>query len=272
MKKICFWLALPVVLLAVSCEEKMIVVPDLTVGARRVLVEELTGVKCQNCPDGARKLTALQNSFGKEKLVVVSIHAAGSLSNPYSYSQYDLQTDEGYELVEYVGQAEAFPSAAISRYQVPGNTSIYLFPAEWESVIAQEFAKDFQLGVFLTHSYDPASRRLDIQVNMTPDRTLPGENRLTVLLTQDSIVDVQLDGADIKSDYIHRHVLRDVVSKPDGDVLGEPLNAGAVVVRNYSVVLDPSWEEKHISIVAFVHHGGDPDREVLQVTEAHLIE
>lgn len=43
---------LPLLALAfLGCEEKEITIPELSVGNHRVLVEEITGVKCSNCPE-----------------------------------------------------------------------------------------------------------------------------------------------------------------------------------------------------------------------------
>ncbi|MBN8683544.1 MAG: Omp28-related outer membrane protein [Chitinophagales bacterium] len=258
-----------------ACKESPITIPDLKTGNRRVLVEELTGVRCQNCPDGTRELISLQKQYGSENLVVVSIHAAqGSLSQPYTdapASAIDFRIQEAFELSDYIGVPDGVPTAAVNRIIPSGYTTPYL-SRPWSGVIAGEFDKDYGLGLFLINEYKPETRELKIQVNIAPEEALSGEHRLTVLMTQDSIVDVQLDGSTRKAAYIHRHVMRDVVSQVSGDVISEPLSAGALISKFYTLTLPASWDAGHCSVVAFVHHGGNPDKEVLQVAEKHVVE
>ncbi len=257
-----------------GCKEQALNIPELTVGKRHVLVEELTGVRCQNCPDGTRELVSLQNQLGAENLVVVSIHAAGNYSDPYTTvpaNQYDFRFPEAQAMASYIGEAEGFPTATINRQLVAGNTSLFVFRAAWAGIIADELEQDYGLGLFLNDQYDPATRQLNISLNIASEKNLPGENRLTVLITQDSIVDVQQDGAVRKPAYIHRHVLRQVVSAPTGDLITEPLTANGLVRKTYSLTLPETFQAERCTVVAFVHHGGNPDKVVLQVTEASVL-
>ena len=254
-----------------GCEEMPIQIPELSVGERKVLVEELTGVRCPNCPDGTATLTALGAQLG-DNLVVVSIHAAPGYDAPYPENKYDFRTPDGTAMANFIGQASFFPTASIDRRIVPPETEPYLPRQIWPGVIAEELDKSPVVGIFMESDFDAVSRRLDITVKLAPNQTLSGEHRLTVLITQDSIQDVQKYGLQIVPDYYHRHVLRDVITQATGDVISEPLNANAAVEKKFSITLPAEWDAKHCSVVAFVHHGTDPDKEVLQVEEKHVIE
>ncbi len=259
--------------LAACCKEKAIPIPEIAVPKRRVLVEELTGVKCTQCPGGARTLIALQDSiFGKENLIVISIHAAGNFSFPYSDSKYDFRFPEAQVLADYIGSTLGFPTAAINRI-IPTNTqSPYTVASKWAGLINAEFSKDFGLNLFVNTEFNPTSRQLDIEVLMDPTtQILAGENRLSVVITQDSIRDPQLDNGVKIKDYLHRHVLRGTVTSPTGDVIAEPLTVGILRKRTYTYTLPAAWDAKHCSVIAFVHHGGTPNKEVLQTTEVHVI-
>ncbi len=275
MKQILSFSAFLAALFLLGCEEKPIVIPDLQAGARKVLVEELTGVRCQNCPDGARELLGLQATFGKENLIIVSVHAAGSFSVPYTSNpanQYDFRFEKATEMANFIGVAEGYPTASINRQLLAGGMSLFSPRSAWPGMVADEFNEDFGLDLFLNTTYNQTSRQLDLSLNLAPAATLAGENRVTVMITQDSIVDVQLDGTTKVPNYIHRHVLRHIVTKADGEIISEPLKAGDLVNKTFSVTLDPAWDAKHCSVIAFVHHGGNPDKEVLQVVEKHVVE
>ncbi|HRI60367.1 MAG TPA: Omp28-related outer membrane protein, partial [Saprospiraceae bacterium] len=252
-----------------ACKEVPITIPELSVGDRKVLAEELTGVRCPNCPDGTATLVSLSEQLG-DNLVVVSIHAAPGYDTPYPESHYDFRTADGTAMANFIGSAAFFPTAAINRRLVPPETEPYLPRAIWSGIISEELDKPPVVGLFVNTEFDDLGRKLDIEVTIAPEATLYGEHRLTVLITQDSIVDYQKKGLEKIPDYTHRHVLRDVLTQPSGDVLEEALTSTSAITKKFSLTLPADWDEKHCSVVAFVHHGTSPDKEVLQVEEVHV--
>ena len=279
MKKIFLLPSLAALSLFSACKERAFEIPDLSVGNRRVLVEEATGVRCSNCPDGAKTLASLQGTFANEgrELIVVSMHAAGNFSKPYTGNPanlYDFRSADAQALATYIGGLEGFPSAAINRKLLPNEPSLFVNPhTRWEGVIRTEFAKDYGLDLFLTNEFDQVTRQLNIKIDIVPDQTLTGDNRITVLITQDSIIDLQNEHEVFKPNYVHRHVLRDIVTAIEGDVITEPLATGAIIHKSFSVTLKPEWAEKHCSVVAFINRGGNPNnKEVLQAAEKHVVE
>jgi hypothetical protein len=274
MKNILLFLCPAALLFMVACKEQPIIIPDpsLNVKGRTVLVEEITGVHCQNCPLGSQTLVALQQQYGAENLVIASIHAAGNFSLPFASSQYDFRTAKTQELANYIGALEGFPTASINRRLLPNETSIFITPhTRWGGEIAQDLQTDPSLAVTLENTFNPASRALSIKVGILPDQSLSGEHRLTILITQDSIVDPQLFGSTLITNYVHRHVVRDVVTAPSGDIITEPLEVGQLVNKTFNFSLPADWEAKYCSVIAFVHRGVT-DKEVLQVAEKHVIQ
>jgi len=262
-----------------GCEEKWVVItPDGSSGGnnpgeqkRVVLAEELTGVRCPNCPEGTEALVDLDDQYG-EQLVVVSIHAALGYDQPYPSSLYDFRTSKGTEMANYIGSAIFFPTAAINRRIVPPETEPYLPRQQWAGIIGEELAKPLSVGLELETTYNAGSRKLDISADITPAEDLSGEHRITILITQDSIVDVQKVELVSVPNYVHRHVLRSIVTQATGDIISESLVTGGTVTKTFSINLPAAWEAKHCSVVAFIHRGGDPNKEVLQAAEKHVVE
>jgi len=262
-----------------GCEEKWVVITPTTKSGgndpseqkRVVLAEELTGVRCPNCPEGTDALVALDKQYG-EQLVVVSIHAALGYDQPYNNSLYDFRTGKGTQLANYIGSAIFFPTATINRRIVPPETEPYLPRQQWAGIIAEELAKPLTVGIDLKTAYDANSRKLDISADITPVEDLLGDYRLTVMITQDSIVDVQKVELVTVVNYLHRHILRNIVTQATGDIISEPLVADGTITKTFTLNLPVTWEAKHCSVVAFIHRGGDPNKEVLQAAEKHVIE
>ncbi len=254
-----------------ACKEVPVTIPELSVGNRKVLVEELTGVRCPNCPDGTATLVSLGQQLG-DNLVVVSIHAAPGYDTPYPENKYDFRTDDGTALAGFLGQAAFFPTAAINRRLVPPETQPFLPRAIWSGIISEELNSVPTAALFMNTEFNAASRQLDVEVTIAPAGNLSGEHRLTLMITQDSIQDYQKKGLEKIPDYYHRHVLRDIITQPTGDVIEEALTSSSTVTKNYSITLPAEWKEKHCSVIAFLHHGTTPDKEVLQVEEKHVVE
>lgn len=276
MKKICSALAISALLLGFGCKEVTVPIPEPGGGgpapdtasvARRVLIEELTGVHCPNCPDGATELINLDAALGDTNVIIVSIHAAQGFSNPFSASQHDFRTSDGDNLANYIGSPIGYPSAAVNRVAV--NNRDYLLKQQWAAAIANQLDTSYQIALEVHNSYNPASRVLNIEADVKSKFGIADDLRLTVMITEDSIVDPQQVNLTYVPNYVHRHVMRDIVTAYNGDAIGL-LPAGVVVSRDYTLTLPASWKAEHCSVVAFVHRGGTPDKAVLQAAEHHV--
>lgn len=263
-----------------GCKEKAPVIPELVVGDRKVLVEELTGVQCQNCPDGAEQLRVLGESLG-DNLIVVSIHNALSWDAPFPDSKYDFRTSDGKAIAEYlyVNGDPGAPAASIDRQAVTEEidqnnviTSIFVH-RPWSGAVNSRASDDPDLGLFVSKTYDPVTRKLEITVNLSPDIPQSGETRLSVYITENHIVDLQKKGLETIYDYVHEHVFRDAVSAPTGDNISVALQEGLPFTRTYTTILKDSWVPQNCHIVAFVHKHGDTfNRQVLQADQINVID
>lgn len=279
MKNILISAALASGLLLTGCTEELIYINpgggttdpvDPGTLTRSVLVEELTGVKCPNCPEGTATLVGLGQIHGK-KLIVVSIHAAISYDSPYPESKYDFRTPDGTEMANFIGSPIGFPSAAVNRRIIPPDNEAYIPRTKWAGIIEEELAEAPLIDLRLNTTFNAATRQLTVTTDLIPVADLDGEHRLTVLITQDSIVDYQKVDLIKVSDYVHRHVFRDALTQATGDVIAEPLVADGKITKTFNYTLPADWNEKHCSVVAFVHHGTTPDKEVLQAAEEHVV-
>ena len=265
-----FLLALGLFFLA-SCKEKNITMHTAEVGARKILVEEITGVQCSNSPNGAAHLQALSETLG-DTLIIVSFHTAVGFSDPFTNSQYDFRTPDGTTIVNdiFVSADPGLPSVSVDRKLLANQSEIFI-NLPWQKEINARATIPANLALFIDKTYNASTRELDIKVNVSPDEILEGEIRLSVYITEDSIVDVQQKGVVRVNDYVHRHVFRDALSAPTGDNITAEIVNGGAFSKTYTVTLPAEWNADHCSIVAFVHkHGDFSNRQVLQAEEVHL--
>ena len=256
-----------------SCEENMPVIPDApdVTSNKKVLVEEFTGVQCVNCPIGSIELENLLALYG-ENLIVVSIHA-GDFAPPWPQNQYDFRTPEAENLINYLGNPPAYPSAVINRRDYDGGFYILQYPlARWTGFIDEALETDAKIGVTITKEYDTETRELKVQVTGLAAESLSGDLRLTIMITENNIVDAQeTPSAGIILDYNHKHVFRTTMTNFDGDSFATELSAGQNYNESYTMTLPEEWNASECDVIAFVSLvAGDENKEVLQAAQVHI--
>lgn len=257
-----------------ACEEIPPVITPLEPGSntgnikRRVFIEEFTGVRCVNCPAGTSEILNLLELY-KGQLISVGIHA-GSFSPPYPDSKYDFRTTEGDGIINLLGKPLGYPSAVVNRKLYDG-FDLQLGRSLWAGFIAQELAIPPVVEVSLSTTYNAITRGLQVNVEVESLQALPQEDiRLSVMLTEDNIVDVQLTPDGKTSTYSHRHNLRDMLTPFDGEPIGVDLKSKKKATRSYPFFIPAAWIEKNCSVVAFAHLAGSK-LDILQVSEVKLI-
>lgn len=261
-------------LLLLSCKEAPIEIPRITTGRKVVLVEELTGVRCPSCPFGTQELTRLSGVYGKN-LIVVANHSAGNFSIPMTNppNTYDFRSQDFKDMALLIGPSAGYPAASINRIVHGSEPSAYAeSTASWGGYIQSELAKDPLMDMIISTEFNPDTRDCQATVRIAPTSDLNENLHLTVMVTQDSILDAQTVGPEKVPDYVHRHVLRKLLTKYDGDALDQNMTAGSLIERTYSFTLPSDFVEKHCSVVAAVHRVGNPDKAVIQAAEAHVVD
>lgn len=196
---------------------------------KNALIEEFTGIQCQNCPDGHRIAAAL-SVLHPEEVYSVAIHA-GDFSNPRP-GQPNFVTETGKAVHDYFG-VSSYPCAVINRQKYDAN---YITSrASWGAACRQVLKEESPVNLWSSCSFNPDTNILTVEVEgyYTADMSDP---RLNVWLLQSEIKGPQ-SGGGMGEEYLHRHMLRDRLA---GDEFGEVLSektAGEYFARTYSYEL-----------------------------------
>jgi hypothetical protein len=248
-------------------------VVDVTSQQRQVLIEEFTGVRCVQCPAGAAEIETLLALHG-DQLVAVAIHA-GDFSPPYPDSEYDFRTPDGDQLINYVGVPFGYPSAVVNRKLFDGENDLQLGKASWAGFIADEMGLDPEVKIGIDSKLATNEEDLTVEVTLFPQMDLLYEDlRLTVLITEDNIEDLQLtpSSSDPDPSYKHKHVLRDVITPYDGMLISEALVTGAPYSETFTYKMPAEWVKENCNVVAFISRGEEDFKDVLQVHEVDVVE
>ncbi|MFK8103174.1 MAG: Omp28 family outer membrane lipoprotein [Saprospiraceae bacterium] len=270
-------LALCAMVFFTACDENSPEIPCLSCGnnnggpvapdAKKVIIEEFTGVRCVACPGGSKAIEDLLDIHG-DRLVAISMHA-GDFSPPMPSSTYDFRTADGDQLLDFLGSPDGYPSAVINRNKF-GESILQKGQNKWNNFITQSLEGPAKVNIDLDKSYDSGTRVLSITVKIKANETLDGNYNYSVLITENGIVDAQLDADQgLISDYTHKHVLRDVLTKADGDPITESLTEGAVIEKSLSYTLPNDWVAGKCTAIVLVSDAGTT-KEVLQVEQTKI--
>ena len=266
-----FFVWLLAVVLFTSCTEEGVMIPPFEEpdSKRVVLLEDLTGVQCPNCPKGAAAIEDLLDKF-PNNVVAVGIHG-NFLTKPLPESKYDFRNPKSIALEEFLKPFLGKPSAHINRKYFDGELYTAVdAPELWQSYVEKELKAQHVMDLAVTKTYDAVSRQLTVTVNATPLINETGNYRISVYLTESGIVDPQENQGTIIPEYEHNHVLRDMLTAAVGDEFATSLVKNKAISRTYSYTLPAAFNVSNMELVAMVSRANGDDKSVLQAAGVKL--
>lgn len=269
LKNIFFGVATAAMAMAVaSCSnidegDRLIYVKPAEVG-RAVLIEDLTGQRCINCPTGTDIINGIIETYGEDNVIAVGIHC-GPLGFAGNSKRVGLMTDTGVEYYKHWANGTNLgqPSAIFNRKKGKGPIDNL---NNWAAEVGLIISEKANLSVDIANAYDAKTRTLTTKVGaFGVNGTVSG--KLQVWIVEDGIKAMQMmpDGS-ANQDYIHNHVFRAAVNGTWGEEV--TVKEGETTSKDYSYVLPETWNAENISVVAFVYN----DNGVENVAKKHIVE
>jgi hypothetical protein len=302
MKKTFIYTASALLLFAASCKENVVPI-DMTEGtasedstyvttaeapeSRRLLIEELSGVTCVNCPQGAEKLELL-SAQNPNQLSIITIHT-GVFTDPIpGKSIQNFQTDDGIKLRTQVwnGQGNK-PTAIFDRLFLGSGTNKYFIDSDlgWANAILQDKAAhpSTPLNLSVKSVYNEGKAQYDIEVAVKYTQAVTGKHALHIFLTESKIIDVQeLSTHVYDMEYEFNHVFRKAITPANTGkqilpgLTTDAKEAGRVYIYRTSLKVDASdakqkfWKPENMTVIAFVTDMDAADKHVMHVKEVKL--
>lgn len=269
-------IAISSVILITSCEEnRKVIEPFVPSGNRIVLIEEFTGKGCTQCPKGSRELENLLTLF-PDNLVAVSIHA-GPFANPASYPELgpnDLRSPQAQDLFNLLSPILFYPTGAVNRTLVSGGMQLTL--NQWASAISKQLETEPAVELSIEDVYNPETRELEVTVTGIGKYAVTGDLRLSIMLVENNIIDGQNDieagGNGVVLDYVHKHVLRDMLTSASGESILTSITTGETFSKTYTTTIPEQWNAQNMEVIAFISNVQGATFPVLQATSLHLAE
>lgn len=230
---------------------------------RKVLVEEMTGHKCGNCPEVGELIHDLKVNNFADEMIVMSIHS-GALSTPSSSGKYtsDFRTSEGNDLYGELNPFDVVPLGLINR------DDLITGPGAYRSKIEQALSQPAEAGIRIFNCYDADSNALTTVIDLKYLIDGGSNEHIAVYLVEDKVIDWQkdyrLNDPDIEQ-YTHHDVMRDAVNGVWGEpISADPISAESLHQKVYTYQLNPEWNPVNCKIVAIVF---DNDTKVVRQVE-----
>lgn len=243
-----------------------------------VMMEEFSGVKCVNCPEGNAKTKTI-HAANPDRVTIVTVHS-DFLASPIGTDQ-DLRCADANALVDAIGPIGGKPTTFINRKKLEDPTKTVISGAgaaklnAWETYVNSELALTTPIALNLDLIYvNVEERKFRYRVTVKFSEATTNIN-LGFLLTESYIFTNQYtSGSQTLENYEHEWVLRDFISSILGDPLIENLEANTVIIKEFEIDLDhqdynpsASWKIENMELVAFLRAN---DGSIVNVAKVEL--
>ena len=249
---------------------------------KKVVIEELTGVACANCPDGSKQLRDFTTQY-PDRIILAALHS-GFLTTPPPNAIYDFRNSSADDLNLFLaGQLNSpKPCATFDRAPVTINGDLTYFivrgntGGDWISALTDRLNKTTPVNIHLTSSFDENNKKVNVTAKLQFTQDVNENLALTLYVLESGKIDVQ-DSANVELEhYEFNHVLQKIITPVSGEPILDSLPnkvKGRVLQKVFS--FEPNlqginaWNIDKCVIVAIVHKTGS-SKEILHAEEVNL--
>ena len=220
---------------------------------RNVIIEEFTGRGCGYCPDGHRIANELMAAH-PGRLWAVNIHAGG-----YAQTSYPNMITPDGNTIHSGFSISGYPTGVVNR-----STSAGQDRGQWGNTANNQLSQPSECNVAGMAVINPETRMatITVEVYYTGNSTAD-QNFLTVAMLQDSILGSQSDYGNfnptqwVGNQYVHTHILRDVITESAWGEAISPTTQGTLITRTYEyeipeIIGSPNGVEVDLNNIHFL--------------------
>ena len=258
------------------------VVPTFTQNTntnRNVLLEDFTGHKCPNCPDGAAEAENIE-AANPGRVFVASVHAGPGGLTQLQETNTSCETDPGGEFctVLYCDEGIEYGSAFQSGYgffanpmgtinrTTPSPDPMFDQYTTWAGRVSNVLtANDLKVNIQAKSNYYPETRGLFLHTEVEFLEDMAGNYSIVTYLLENEVIAYQDDHGTHVPDYHHNNVFRGCL---DGQAWGQSVtktNAGDKSYFDYSYQLPSGQTNDEFHVLVYVFNTST--YEILQVIE-----
>lgn len=239
--------------------------------ARKIVIEDITGHRCKNCPTAAKELEKLKNFYG-DRIIGLAVHAGPQIFVGVDSILYptDFTTPFGNQIFSQF-RIPGLPMGMISRKDYTSTGTAHLKSiTSWPSNTAQLIDTDAQFKLTLSNSYNASSRQVVVDVEAEALANMSHDVKICVMITESAIVAPQLMPDNSRNEnYVHNDVLRTMFTQALGDnFCTGPIATGQKTTGQYIGFLSSDWADVNCDVVVYVFNADT--FEILQAEVAKI--
>ena len=198
---------------------------------KHTCVMEFTGGWCSQCPEGATTLNYLVSKAYKDKAFALAFHNADPFAIP--------QEQELFKKFKLTGYPSYVTDMRDSGLLNEGTCS--------KTIDASLYDHPTHCAVAVKCTYDAASQEVTVKASLYSEKT--SQYSFAVYVAEDKVKGSQtLSTGEVQDDYVHRHVVRMMLSSDvNGDSLGS-VEAGKETGKTYTFKVDDTWNIGNLSV------------------------
>jgi hypothetical protein len=245
-----------------------------------IYLEDLTGVKCVNCPKAAEKIHLIQTN-NPDKVVAVAAYpnALSGFTSPWD-GFLVLNTAESDEIYTNIYESpSAMPIGGVNRRLFAGETGLNTSYNKWSGY--SDIVKTEESPVVISSqvlNLDTIARKAKITVKIAFAKKYDNPLNIAVYLIESKLLSKQsMPGTEPpKDDYEHNHVLRKTVTPYNGIPLKINLTTegnydiGRTFEKEFEIDLASKLKIQNCAIVVLVNRFDANSKEVIQAHELAL--
>ena len=240
----------PFLFLFQSCDKTIKENPIPDKFTKKVLIEEFGGEWCSFCVRGAKEFEELLNN-NPERYIGVSLHYEDPFEIDFPNVVHMLLSK--FEII-------SFPYTVVERTLDESKS--------WEVQSEFRLSQGAEVGIKLKTQI--VKNNLDITVDYSSLKDID-DAFLSVYIVEDFVPEsspgAQAGGG---GNYIHRHVLRQILTNKSGDSI--ELNKNTINSKSYKGIKLGEYKKSDIEVVAFIHLGTSKSFEILNTNRAKVNE
>jgi hypothetical protein len=247
---------------------------SIKVTKQGILIEDLTGVRCTNCPDAAAAAASIKLKDEDHRVVILGLYTtAKPFAIPFEGYQY-LSTDAAQNIGSNIFNfSNILPGGGVNRTPLSEGEPLNVSYPQWQS-LANRFADDSAIvNIDVSHTFVNDST-VELIGNFEFREDASAEPFVAIFLLEDDIAHPQYYSGGTDYDYIHKHVVRKAYTAYNGIPLfgtetGLAIKGGGLK-KGWELIIPDYVDAAKASIVLVVSYNDGENKQVIQCTEVKL--
>lgn len=222
------------------------------------VIEEFTGVRCSNCPDGHATLASILTANPGQAIGIGYHPSNSSYTSPYTGNpDFRRSYLDAFYTTPFCGTSRFMPSAFINRREWSTGEKISSRTI-WSSSATSIMGESSPLNVGLNAEYDASTNTLDVTVEVYFTADVSDNVFLYVALAENNLVAEQSNGG---TNYVHYHVFREALATEQwGESITGATTTGSLFTQTYNFDnTTAAYIMNNCEVSAFVRNATDEE-------------